>query len=632
MRHDLAEHEWVTDYSEFDAVLVCRNELDAFDPEVCLRAYQTFKWDDASTPGNDLAFRHEATGALVRHDGSVVAIDTLHDDPIEPLQDLFRVLHGLGWSKADVYHPAETMPLMLKDMGQAIPAQLSQLGFDIQPAASVTKISNFAESQALVSRGQEILKNSRAGISNTSSTMLSELESITSEITESDETQNEVAAVVLPPSSGGVFQNFDLDDDEPKTTGAGGAPDSGVDVRQVFPSDEEVGASEISPPQSENGSDDLAHLVLENERLREELLTAQNARWQLARANAEAQTAAGNFDVERENLRGQINSLKEELSDAVGREELAGEASVRDGLIRENLMNEVVELRNKFEQVKERGIMESDVVKIGASAICFDFPESPIAKGALDLMAVDYSVDEIVHLHVGAVGQVIRWDVLGEISDQFPWEAENLACGLKFPAEHCALVGGILLDLKAKVPQAQLRDLLKGLDGDASVRETLAQGVPPSMGLLFGRMLPSENLDALVLRLSPLALCCNGGAFVDIRSDADGLGIFTVRGLLDSFAAKLFVVHVDAMDGPFVRAVADLLRFVALGYAATARYQAVELHASVPGDDAVDVSPETLQEEPVEDAVDQTQKTLNELRLGLIAFLQRLDAVGKMGG
>ena len=105
-----------------------------------------------------------------------------------------------------------------------------------------------------------------------------------------------------------------------------------------------------------------------------------------------------------------------------------------------------------------------------------------------------------------------------------------------------------------------------------------------------------------------------------------------MRGLLDSFAAKLFVVHVEAMDGPFVRAVADLLRFVALGYAATERYQAVELHASVPGDDAVDVSPETLQEEPVEDAVDQTQKTLNELRLGLIAFLQRLDAVGKMGG
>lgn len=633
MQHHLTEHEWVTDFSEFEAVLVCANDLDSFDTGVCLRAYQTFKWDEASTPGNDLSFRHESTGALVRHDGLVVAIDALHDDPIEPLHDLFRVLHALGWKKAVVYHPVESMALMLRDMGKAIPAQLD---FDIQAAEEVTRISGFAESKALVSRGQEILKNNREAVLNSSLIIMDELESITSEIMEDNGVQSVSAAVTASSDSlvlpGGAFQEFELDDDEPqKAENVGeyvaevhrapahavaldeGAADFGF-FRPLDVSAEGVSESLMSLASFENEDDELSRVVLENERLREELAASQDVRWQLARSSANVQADAENIEKE---LRSNIRSLELALSEAVEREELAGEAALRDGVIRENLMNEVIELRNQIDQGKERSIVESNVIKIGASAICFDFPETPLDVTASNHLAADYG--EVVHLHVGAIGQNVRWDVLGEISAQFPWEAEKLAYGMKFHDEHCTLVASIFLDLKAKIPQAQFRDVLRGFD------ET--------------DKLPTVNLNTLASRLRPLALCAEGQAFVDIRSDAegaDGLDIFTVRGLLDSFATKLFVVHVDALDGPFVRWIADLLRFVAIGYEMTARYKAVEMEAAVSVVDAVgfhvdvDLETEEVRREVQEEDsfVDQKEKMLNELNVVLGDFVQGLQRLG----
>lgn len=173
-----ATHEWVEDYRQFEAVLHALNDLPAWEREATLRAFQTFGFDDASTPGNDRAFCHAETGVMLRHDGAYVAIEYGEGDLKTAVADLVHVLFQLGWKDAEVYHPVETMGPLLNDIGLSIPANMD---FDVRAAEAVTNITNFAESSALV--GREVLALQDAtGEEPLSSLYLGELQSMGDEL------------------------------------------------------------------------------------------------------------------------------------------------------------------------------------------------------------------------------------------------------------------------------------------------------------------------------------------------------------------------------------------------------------------------------------------------------------------
>lgn len=637
MVKDFSEHEWVADYSNYEAVLVCRNELDSWDQGRCMRAFQTFKWEALSTSGDDMCFKHIETGALVRYDGAVVAIDTTHEEQAESLQDLFRVLHGLGWVNAELYHSLDTMAHMLKDMGKAIPANLD---FDIQPAAALKDIKNIPEANAMVERGKEILMGAQAQRSNENtdnSEVMAELQNIEQKM--AGEKMNyplPSAPLSFPALSGGAFDGIDLEDDESaaKTEESSDyEPEQSADSEQE--SDEPMRTMPITADHGIFSEDDLQETAplqdsaqkkpdvfnsdevgIENKKLRKELIELKNllveqikeqkdidknaaeAKWSLAREQAltkklseEHSNKEKMFQEQHELLLSQINELNSEIAASIEREEIAGENSHKEQELREKLMNENDELRQDvqiyIEAQNERDIIEQamkkivkfEITQIGKSIFCFETPESRLSADAVEKIAADYGIEKIVQLDLGAVDQDVRWDVLGDASEKYPWEVEKLVTAMGFSASNSSVVASILLDLKSRVSQAQLRDLLKicassGFDTKVKIDQLLENEFSPNVSFLLSRLLSAdlvEILDEIVLRLSPLVLCEDGQSFVDVRAQKP-VSTFTMRGLIDSEEAQVFVVRVDALDGPFVKSIGDLLRVMAQGYGSTSRY------------------------------------------------------------
>lgn len=647
MIDDYSEHEWVTDFTEFEAVLVCKNELGAWDQNVCLRAFQTFNWEDATTPGSDVTFKHEATGALVRHDGGLVAIETLHNELHESLHDLFRVLHALGWREAEVYHPMESMAMLLRDLGKAIPAQLE---FDIRPAASLSNIANIAEANALIERGQSIL-NARPG-NMTSNEIMDEL------TLEDDEPIQVQSAVqenrpfpTLPSNSGGAFEGFALEDDE----AVGNAPNPPVEtpipaiaspVMVAVPAmDGPVAIPPAMPApewvaQKQDASrfDEVAHLAIENERLRDELKSAHKQYLESIDTQVELRMVA--VHAQQDEYLSEITSLREELDSANAREEAAGQKAISDGVIRESLMDELERLRKQNEEYEENAInstkgegeaMNIEVVQVGASAFCFGSPVSPVSDDLIESLKVAYKTEDVMHLHLGAIDHKIHWNVLGDISESFPWEAEKLACAMGFSGGNSALIASLLMDLKKEYTQPQLRDLLvvcesSGFDMKVKVDKILDESHSPNVKFLFSRLLSDDLrkvLDDIILRLSPLLLCHKGQSIIDIRSDEEEFESFTVRGLLESPVPKIFVVHVDALDGPFVKFISDLLREVVLGYGTTARY---EFKAEI-----ADVDMAEIQALPVESTANESEKALSKMQALMGEFVRQMQQLSVSG-
>lgn len=174
------KHEWVEDYKQFEAVLHALNPMPGWEREATLRAFQTFGFDDASTPGNDMAFSHAETGVMLRHDGDYVAIEFGDGDLRTAMGDLVHVLYQLGWRDAEVYHPIETISVLLNDIGMSIPANMD---FDVKEASTVSEISSFSETGSLVDRSVMALHDA-AGTGDLSDFVLGELASMGEELSE----------------------------------------------------------------------------------------------------------------------------------------------------------------------------------------------------------------------------------------------------------------------------------------------------------------------------------------------------------------------------------------------------------------------------------------------------------------
>lgn len=215
-------HEWVENFNDYEAVFKCLNHIEAWTNVQYLRAFMTFRWSDATIAGEETfrSYVHNETAVIVRHDGDYLAVEIAHSEVKfrDALQDLFAILHSLGWKKAEVYHKSITMDRLLMDVGKAIPAHMD---FDIVPykqkAAEVSR-----ELESLVESAREIVGQYKSDDVN--DVIAAELNRIND--------GSEISVNLSSRASNSVKQNFfglDLDDEEqPPHEGAG--PVAALDI------------------------------------------------------------------------------------------------------------------------------------------------------------------------------------------------------------------------------------------------------------------------------------------------------------------------------------------------------------------------------------------------------------------
>lgn len=145
-----SNHNWINNFADFDAVLVCKNELEHWEKDTTVRAFQTYQFRDSTVEGDDPEFIHIETGTVIKHDGDVLAI-VYGEEWVDALPDLVLSLSALGWKSAEVYHPPETMAMLLKDLGRAIPAHIN---FDVVPANTAKKVTDYPEGASLFAHGK----------------------------------------------------------------------------------------------------------------------------------------------------------------------------------------------------------------------------------------------------------------------------------------------------------------------------------------------------------------------------------------------------------------------------------------------------------------------------------------------
>jgi hypothetical protein len=212
------------------------------------------------------------------------------------------------------------------------------------------------------------------------------------------------------------------------------------------------------------------------------------------------------------------------------------------------------------------------VMKLGRSAICFDLPDAGIDQGRVDSLCSELQIHEVVDVWPGLINQPVRWDLLGEIDPTSPWFAEAIADELDIfkPVDRILFAGALA---RAAAEGLQFRALLlKLLDGiwapDALVKAT--QSSVDSAGLT----------QAVFSKLGALLLSGEGEAFLDTKpvlgvdpaeKFPSTLEVFSSRSISQDSEAKLYVVHLDACDGPFAQTLVSLLMEVAQRYSNSSR-------------------------------------------------------------
>lgn len=555
-------HDWIENYADYEGVFHCTNELASFDTGTALRAFQTFHWDDATTGGNDTTFVHAETGVMVRYDGQVVAIEFGDGVLSQAFPDLFAVLHGLGWRTADLYHRPETIDAMLMDVGRAIPALME---LDVRKAAIVTDIANFAEGASMVAKGKALLAPGVSGSFN--QTALAALESMAEENPERSTNAGAVSTTpAVSPVSGGVTLEGLLDDEpgadqeydflKPSRTPPAQYP------RAVSHSGSGEEPRAFTLPPKSSGPESQAQLLPEPDAL---------------------DGAARGFksDVAQEVVptepgRPPVTAVVRQLHVERQPSKPAPHADHATVVV----VEQPLALDSRPSQGHEDGYGVSFVV--GRSAFCFDFPEAEVSLEEVNAIANELNAREVVHLWPGRLNGTMRWDALGEVEQDSPWFAEQLAVAMGCEAPASAWVAGVMLSVKKKSPAAQIRDVLLscgaiafGTSGqvDKTAAEDLSEELMPLKMFAMNNL--AGALQAFFAKYAGLLMCEPGAAFVDL-SGAVGqeaeVAPFTIRGALKSGESKVYVIHVDRLDGPFVRTTAGLMRFVAESYAKTNRH------------------------------------------------------------
>ena len=519
-------HDWVENYKEyaFEAVFYCKNELPVWNQNQCLRAFQTFGWNDAST-NEELTFSHYDTGAIINYDGKYVAVHafTGPGSIVDAFFDLFKILESIGWREVEVFHAPETMHSLLIEIGKAIPANSS---LDVKPAQRNQNINEFAEVVALVSQGEEKLLQD--GIESINNAALAELSSM---FLEESAMNNQPSSVIDSPQHGLASMALENDPAVPILTGSSAVGVNQDNVVTPFDSVELI----------DSQKDDPLSLALEIESLREEIMLANE---RVLAANKEVSLMADLIDqvnLEHDKTR----AVRDELIDENSILKDAASVAAQDLVCDDDLSN----------LISAPATLLPVSVNVGLCSFIFDFAGSDVSVDFINSFVNDGGFSCVHHLYPGAIGGSLYWDVLGEVVSDYPWFAERLAEALGFDRSCRFLVAKTILALRSESAIAQLRDL------------------PTSLKL------PN---DAHLRYFDGFGLCQDGLAFVDVRDDlsvfnpaassaANEHARFTVRALVQSPVAHLFVVHVDSLDGNFVRWIAELLRSVAMAYSSSCR-------------------------------------------------------------
>lgn len=558
-------HEWVQNFINFEAVLSCTHELGVWDREQTLRAYQTFGFDDATTNGNELSFAHIDTGVMVLHDGGVVAIQYGEGGMVNALADLFTTLNALGWKTAEVYHPQDTMDALLTDMGKAIPGHLD---FDVHPSGNVAlAVEDSEEARQLLSIGANLMEgvaSSPQEAQDFNRSALSELQSMADE------------------------ENHGQDKDML------GQLDDGLDVYAEASADT-ASAAQVNPatvvpiPHSEkiqyDGDDEDGPIVPtlgdRTEGVQDavpvtEPITVANDHERIAVHEPATQDVPPVAPVMQVQLAMPEQAAMPEppmKSSATPPPESDLQKTVEENALESPVANHTVEVKQSQDAQRstECQSMIPLLMNLGRSAICFDLPENPLEQTHVRDIAQKLQISEVVDIWPGLSNQAERWDLLAEIDPASPWFAEIIAQELQIwtPVERLLFAAALK---KAAAEKMQIRDLLLGLLEDNWSPEVL---VKAKCSAVNSKALAYTVFD----KLGALLLSDVGEAFLDTipATGADdskypsNVSILSVRTISEETAAKLYVVHLDECDGPFVKTIVSLLMEVARRYSVSTR-------------------------------------------------------------
>lgn len=628
-------HPWVQDYASFEAVLCSAHEGGQWDQSATLRAYQTFGFDDASTPGNDQTFRHIDTGVLLLHDGDVVAIQFGDGNLPAALSDLFMVLGALGWTEAEVYHPAETLGALLNDMGRAIPGHMQ---FDVRAAKPESDAAHLPEAAALVERGKSLLQGVALGHKEAqefNSLALGELESMGPD--QGAEMAHAMASLPLGQGSHVISTVGPVHlDDDPVFGDRGREPDHSPHAPahstilqshgQLFVEDDDAGPvvpvlqGKAQQASIQRASTDVSQAI---DRLSQQVSPAGHAL-------ASEDTTDLGYPIDRD-VSGASAAYSEyvelpvvEEREQGGREPVSSmERPVQDipAMVPRPVADAALNNQLLVQREVKVGNGAVSLIRVGNSALSFDTPNAPVSLADIGRAADQIGASEVVHVWPGLINQTERWDLIGEIDLNAPWFAEVVANELEVqkPIERVWFAAA-LVQLARGRGFAQLRDLLvKLMAGDCvEACGTLAQS------MAFKPADHENFLHAVLGCFSALLLSHDGESFLDIRpaehlatGEPVEMRTFSVRSMLLAPEAKLYVVHLDAIDGPFVETIVNLLKVVASRYAVStrARKQAQALQHEVERRES------TMREAARMETIETVQKTMAGL-------MEQIKAIG----
>ena len=593
------EHQWVNKGlvdEEMEAVLVAQNTPYAWEPGQIIRAFQTHQWSNASTDNDRVCFAHDETGTIVCHDESVVAIECGHGNLVDALPDLILVLSDLGWKGVYVYCLAAHMNGVMTDIGRSIPAHLD---FEVQEALRGTPISDMPESQVLLDHGREMLQisgataggtgaifNSLGADMNTQAYPQTPIEILEDDgIEDSDDVPIATTITTTATTNANINQSESEDDGDPRVFGFLQAETVEIaDTREetsppsgFVENTQDISNSEDTPAIDEYGNIDLVS------NLKTELFEAQEA----LRSSQEL------VDELKHKADENYNTLQKKESDMT---ELMTELQNMKSASDNKQVSVVAETSvgdNKFNLVDAIGFPNQygGLVPVGNSAFYFGENGRIDAETVMSIarcFKTPLETDQIIHLWPGEMRPSVRWNVLNEIDLEMPLFA-NTFTQWAFPDTDTPRCGEIILENIDKKQIVSLRNL------------------HDDYGTAFGR-----NLIAL-------SLTKKADSFVDIPSTEDNssediIDSFTVREVLLSPTSKLFVVHIDSLDGPFVHWLVELLYKISTGYGSSDRYKKLLLAME-------------LKTEPADDTP-QTQDIKNEVTVMIEDLMHRLHEMG----
>lgn len=589
-------HEWVVSYNEFEAVLVCTNELAAWDRGASIRAYQTYGWNDASTGGDEQYFSHEDSGVMIRHDGDVVAIEFAEDRLKAALFDLFKVLHALGWRHVEVYHPPSTMGLLLNDIGKAIPAAME---LDVQAAKSLSGASQVPEGRALVEQGLALMRHQ--GFKDFDDIALGHLQELGS-LANFDE-------VVSPP--GGTVSTHSVSD------GAYEGHDVSWDtLPSAEPDPSNFGPSHSTPemtPRMLFGYEDEPPVV-SLDAFRDPVVT--DLQGDQVPAVAEPVTKQKSSSDSSEP--GIVVTVKDEL--------LNSPPANLVGIDAWPTMHDQQDKPSQRPSTQPAGfssdrLLGSGTVQLGKVTLAFDTPDAPLSPQAIAALAAIVGTRIVDHVWPGLAGQAYRWDLLGEIAPGHPAMAEVIAEALGVKVEGRALLGALFLHVGGHTKNPQLRDVLLACARGVTDADNLS--VDPIFLPLKGAF--QETFRSawrdLLQDFAGVIAYPPGQGFVDVRAaDSEertpGARFFTLSELKTEPASRLIVVHLDSTDGLSIVGLVGLMRTLAHRIAASTRADMVKVAL----DEATAVEQERKRQQLLVDAAEKIGPVVRMLREAGVAL------------